>query len=254
MSRQATYFISDIHLGASYIDNPREHERLVVDWLNSIANDARDLYLLGDILDFWWEYRTVVPRGYIRFFGALARLADAGVRLHWFIGNHDIWLFDYLKTEIGIEIIDGSRIIDIDGQRFFLAHGDGIGKLKPGFKFIRALFRNRTCQKLYGAIHPRWTIGFAHKWSSHSRKNGERCQTSDTPSLIKFAQNHFIENSDINYYIFGHMHILADEKIAQSCRAIILGDWISQFSYARFDGQSLKLYLFANNIASKQQI
>ena len=149
-----TFFISDLHLGASYLDEPKSYERRVVRFLNSIADEADELYLLGDILDYWYEYRTVVPRGYIRFFGALSALADKGVKITWFIGNHDIWLFDYLAQEIGLRVVDGYEVREIYGKRFFLSHGDGLGKLPPTFRLLRATFRNRICQKLYAAIHP----------------------------------------------------------------------------------------------------
>ena len=163
------YFISDLHLGASYIPDPVAHESRITKFLDSITGDAAELYLLGDILDYWYEYRTVVPRGYTRFFGTLCRMADSGVRITWFIGNHDIWLFDYLKEEIGMKVVDGFEIKEILGKRFFLSHGDGVGRLPASFRFLRATFRNKVCQKLYAAIHPRWTIPFAHRWSNHSR-------------------------------------------------------------------------------------
>ncbi|MDE6757468.1 MAG: UDP-2,3-diacylglucosamine diphosphatase, partial [Muribaculaceae bacterium] len=171
MSQKPIYFISDLHLGSTYDPHSRQRERLVTEFLESIADKAGAIYLVGDILDYWYEYRTVVPRGYVRFFGALAALADKGVKITWFIGNHDIWLFDYLRDEIGIEIIDGQLVTDIYGKRFLITHGDGVGKLPRGFRFIRSVFRNRVCQKLYASIHPRWTIPFALKWSSHSRSN-----------------------------------------------------------------------------------
>lgn len=146
--RSTTYFIADLHIGAKYITDPRDHERRVVDFLRSIKDDAKTLYLMGDVLDYWFEYKKVVPRGYIRFFGALAELADAGVEIIWFVGNHDIWLFDYLRDEIGLKVVDGVEIREIDGKRFFLSHGDGVGRIRPGFRIIRSLFRNRFCQWL----------------------------------------------------------------------------------------------------------
>ena len=152
--RDKTYFISDIHLGASYIENPREHEQHVVAFLRSIAVDAKRLFLLGDILDYWWEYRTVVPRGFTRFFGALAELADAGVEIVWFKGNHDIWIFDYLPNEIGLTVHDGVMVTELEGKRFLLEHGDGVGELPWTFKRLRGLFRCRFAQKLFAAIHP----------------------------------------------------------------------------------------------------
>ena len=142
MALKKVYFLSDLHLGASYFADPRAKERAVVQWLDSIKNTAAEIYLLGDILDYWYEYRTVVPRGYVRFLGKLAELSDAGVKLHWFIGNHDIWIFDYLPSEIGVEVIDGSVEREIMGKRFFLAHGDGVGRHEWSFALIRGIFRN----------------------------------------------------------------------------------------------------------------
>lgn len=239
------YFISDLHLGATYMPDVHACERRVVEWLDSIRHDATELYLLGDILDYWFEYRTVVPRGYVRFFGALARLADAGVKIYWFIGNHDIWLFDYLRDELGITVIDGSMTREILGRRFYLAHGDGVGRLPLSFRLLRATFRNRVCQRLYSAIHPRWTIPFAHGWSSNSR--GDERYTipvTDNPaeeSLVKFAAEYSLSHPDIDYYIFGHRHIMLDYPLPTGPHVVILGDWIHHFSYAAFDGTTLTL-------------
>ncbi len=253
MSRRV-YFISDLHLGASYIRDPRSAERRVVEFLKSIKDDAEALYLMGDILDYWYEYRTVVPRGYVRFFGALAQLADAGVKIHWFIGNHDIWLFDYVRDEIGVEIIDGTRVEEIMGKKFFLSHGDGVGKLPLGFRFIRGVFRNKVCQKLYAGIHPRWTIPFAHAWSSSNRDFDER--TYEAPQFegiesepqAQFALEYLRDiDPTINYFVFGHRHVLADEPLSPTCRLIILGDWITQFSYAVFDGNDMILSKYDTN-------
>lgn len=198
---------------------------------------------MGDILDYWFEYKTVVPRGHIRFFGSLASLADAGVKITWFIGNHDIWLFDYLSSEIGIEVIDGSQIRDILGKRFFLSHGDGVGELPLGFRIIRSIFRNRVCQKLYSAIHPRWTIPFAHRWSSYSR-GAERTaipfRGEDEP-LLKFSRKTLSSDPSINFFIFGHRHLMVDQPLSDSCRFIILGDWLTSFSYGIFDGMDFIL-------------
>lgn len=240
------YFISDLHLGATYLPDPKLWERRVVSFLDSIAGDADELYLLGDILDYWYEYRTVVPRGFIRFFGALARLADRGVKIHWFIGNHDIWLFDYLKEEIGLEIVDGFVVREIRGKKFFLTHGDGVGNLKPSFRFLRAMFRNKICQKLYASLHPRWTVSFAHRWSSSSRGYSPqiipRYEGEEKEPLIKFAKEYLRDvDPDINYFIFGHRHIMLDLPIGAHCQAIILGDWIYHFSYGVFDGERFSL-------------
>ncbi|MFG6396516.1 MAG: UDP-2,3-diacylglucosamine diphosphatase [Muribaculaceae bacterium] len=244
-----TFFISDLHLGASYLDEPKSHERRVVRFLNSIADEADELYLLGDILDYWYEYRTVVPRGYIRFFGALSALADKGVKITWFIGNHDIWLFDYLAQEIGLRVVDGYEVREIYGKRFFLSHGDGLGKLPPTFRLLRATFRNRVCQKLYAAIHPRWTIPFAHKWSNHSRdfdNSTPMFKGEHNEPLISFCRQYLSETDpSIEYFVFGHRHILLDFPLGvNNSRMIILGDWIRQFSYGVFDGNRFSLHIF----------
>lgn len=250
---EAIYFISDLHLGTTYDDTSRARERVVVEFLEGIADDASELYMVGDILDYWYEYRTVVPRGYVRFFGALASLVDRGVKVTWLIGNHDIWLFDYIRDEIGINVVDGQIVTELLGKRFLITHGDGVGKLPPGFRFIRSVFRNKVCQKLYAAIHPRWTIPFALRWSSHSRKKDRAMKEFDiqTDYLSLYAQQWQAEHTDapVDYFVFGHRHIVVDEKLPGSdARLIILGDWLTNFSYARFDGREFKLEKFYNKL------
>lgn len=222
----------------------RENELRIVNFLDSIKNDARSIYLLGDILDYWFEYRYVVPRGYVRFFGKLAELSDCGIRIVWIKGNHDIWIFDYLPQELGIEVVDGSIIEEINGKRLFLSHGDGVGKLDPKFKFIRGIFRNRTCQKLFSGIHPRWTVPFAYKWSQHSRNEGEERGLPDETilrNLRDFVKTYHSCHPEIDYFIFGHVHILSREEIDTGCEMIVLGEWIRTFSYARMNNEGLQL-------------
>lgn len=246
------YFISDLHLGATYFPDARRLEKRVVGFLESIVEDADELYLMGDILDYWYEYRTVVPRGYVRFFGALARMADSGVKIHWFIGNHDIWLFDYLRDEIGLEVVDGFVIRKIRGKRFFLSHGDGVGKLKPTFRFLRGLFRNKICQRLYASLHPRWTVAFAHRWSNSSRgyspDDVPQYEGEDREPLVVFAKEYLRDvDPGIDYFVFGHRHIMLDLPIGPHTRIEILGDWIYHFSYGVFDGNHFSLLQYDGN-------
>lgn len=249
MSKTATYFISDMHLGARYITNGKDIEIKLCSWLDSIKSDAKALYMLGDVLDYWYEYKHVVPKGFIRFFGKLAELADNGVKIYWFIGNHDIWLNDYFRKEIGIEIIDGEKIVEIDGKRFLLSHGDGIGYQSFGFRIIRSIFRNRICQCLYSAIHPRWTIPFAYSWSNHSRKTGTKSDEYDTAtqnallSYRRFANeyNDLHPDAKIDYFVFGHLHTLLDEELKNGARLIVLGDWIKLFSFAKYSYGNLTI-------------
>ena len=231
--RTNTYFLSDLHLGTHSV-SPAERldrERRVVRWLDTVKDDASVIYLLGDILDYWYEYKHVVPRGFARFFGKIAELTDSGVEVHWFIGNHDIWIFDYLPSELGVIV--------------HKAHGDGLGRTPFSFRIIRSVFHSRICQILYSAIHPRWTVAFAHRWSSHSRKHGNDLpyQGEENEFLVRYAKEYRRENPSphIDFFFFGHRHILLDLMIARDCRVLILGDWIQHFSYARFDGEQLFL-------------
>lgn len=238
-----TYFLSDFHLGAKYIDNPRKQEQRIVSFLESIRNDAKEIYLLGDILDYWFEYRYVVPKGYVRFFGKIAELADSGIKIYWFIGNHDIWIFDYLPSELGVEIVDGSQIKQIDGKKFFIAHGDGLGDESRSFRMLRAFFRNRFCQRLYAGIHPRWTVPFALNWSRSNRVNDEDRPFGCDEPLQRFVTN-YKEDQKIDYFVFGHRHVAVDKSIGNNSRLIILGDWIKLYSYAVYDGNDLRLQFF----------
>ncbi len=241
----AVYFLSDLHLGAPYFPDSREAELRVVRFLREIEGDAEAIYLLGDILDYWYEYRYVVPRGFVRFFGQLARMSDAGVKIVWYIGNHDIWINDYIPSELGVEVVDGWRVEEIKGEKFFLSHGDGVGRLPAGFRMIRSIFRNRFCQWMFSGIHPRWTVPFAYAWSRRSRTHcGPRTQERlDIPweNLKKFSREYLAEHPGISWFVFGHLHQLREEEIAPACRIVELGDWITHFSYARYDGERLEL-------------
>ncbi len=240
----AVYFLSDLHLGAPYFPDSREAEIRVVGWLESIRHDAEAIYLLGDILDYWYEYRYVVPRGFVRFFGKLAELTDSGIKIVWLIGNHDIWIRDYIPSELGVEVHDGSLVETIQGKKVYMTHGDGVGRLPAGFRFIRSVFRNRFCQWLFSGIHPRWTVPFAYSWSRHSRTHGEPPDQWSHPlldHLREFAREYHAAHPDIDYFLFGHLHIVVDEEIAPGARLLLLGDWITRFTYARMEKGKIEL-------------
>ena len=222
----------------------RESERRIVAFLDSIKEDAETIYLLGDILDYWYEYRYVVPRGYVRFFGKLAELSDSGVKIVWLKGNHDIWIFDYLPNELGIEVKDGNLVEEIYGKIFFLSHGDGVGKLDTSFRIIRSVFRNRVCQWMFSGIHPRWTVPFAYRWSAHSRKGGEDKYVPEEnllQNLKDFVKDYHKDHPEVDYYIFGHLHVMSREEIENGCEMIVLGEWIKTFSYAKMGKEGLQL-------------
>lgn len=244
--RKKVFFISDLHLGAAYSDNSRETERRVVRFLDSIKREARELYLLGDILDYWFEYRHVVPRGFVRFFGKLAELSDAGVKITWLIGNHDIWIFDYIPSELGVEVVDGIIEKEILGTKFCMQHGDAVcGDRK--FRFLRALFRNKVCQKLYSGIHPRWTVGFAFSCSRRSRLGKRGMAPEDGPLLgeIKeWVKSQISEGNHARYFLFGHLHLSHKEKLGDKSELIVLPDWPSKGGYGTFDGEKFELLNF----------
>lgn len=263
--RDKVYFLSDFHLGAGYhLSKAKERgvefpegvnpmayawhdvERKICRWLDSVKNDAKEIYLLGDIFDYWFEYKNVVPRGFTRFLGKISELTDSGIEVHFFIGNHDIWVTDYLQEECGMIVHTETYIHDIMGKKFLLDHGDGLGDDSKSFRFIRSIFHNKFLRWLFAGIHPRWTVGFAHRWSNHSRETGGTIGYlgEDQEFLIKYAKQKIKEVPDINFFIFGHRHILLDLMITKSCRVIFLGDWISYFSYAVFDGENFELKLF----------
>ena len=232
-----TYFISDCHLGARYIVDPREHERRVVQFLDSIKQDAAALYLLGDVIDYWFEYRTVVPRGYVRFFGKLAELADSGVKITWLTGNHDVWLRDYLRDEIGLEVYHGHTIVEIDGEKVFISHGDDVGRQPLHYRITRNLFYNPVCQWLYAGIHPRWTSQVATGLSNKNRtsrvpsrenKSAEQAYTN----LTAFASSHAKEHPEVAHYVFGHLHVARQTKLEGGSDVVVLGDWFKKNTYA----------------------
>lgn len=249
--RNRTYFISDLHIGAGYITDRITHERKLVKWLRRIAPSARAIYLLGDILDYWYEYRTVVPRGYIRFFGVLAELSDQGVEIVWLKGNHDIWIFDYLPAEIGLTVADGVIERTIDGHRFVMEHGDGVGEHRRSYRIMRRLFRNRFAQWLYAAIHPRWTVGFAHRWSKHSRLHAE-CPTppkvlAEDDPLIRFTRSFTESHGHVDFFIFGHRHTVVDQETDTGARVIVIGDGFNLMTYGEWDGSQFSLRYIKNN-------
>lgn len=240
------YFLSDAHLGSKTFADPIAHEKRLVRFLDSIKEDASAVYLLGDIIDYWFEYKTVVPRGFTRFFGKLAELTDRGIEVHWFTGNHDIWMFDYLPAETGIIIHRQALVTQINGKKFFLAHGDGLGDDSNGYKLMSWFFRNKFCQKIFAGIHPRWTVAFAHKWSEHSRLNGSDFPTfmgEDKEHLVLFAREQ-LKQTDVDFFIFGHRHIMLDLMLSRESRILILGDWVTHFSYAVMEGDQIWLEQF----------
>lgn len=247
-ARTKTYFASDLHLGSPYHDDPRAAERRFVRWLHSIEPVAKRLILVGDIFDYWYEYRHVVPRGFTRTIGLLGEMADEGVEIHFFTGNHDIWISDYLPTEIGCMLHREAATMDLEGHRFCIAHGDEYAPSRA-YAMTRAIFHSRACQFLYGLL-PAWlTIPFAQRWAQRSRERGlKKSRQLPKPEI---GEEYLVRHAEAEalrlgaeapeFYIFGHRHRLADHPVGDHSRVILLGDWITYHSYAVWDGKSLTL-------------
>lgn len=240
MEKNLYYFVSDVHLGLE-VGDAVLRERKFASFLSSLPQNTKALYLLGDIFDFWYEYRNVIPRRFTRTLGALASLVDRGVEVYFFNGNHDIWTYSYFEQEIGMKILQQPYIVDIAGKRFCLGHGDGLGKGDFGYKLLNGTFKSRFLQWLFSGVHPRWAFGLAHLWSKHNRLAHE-----DNPwewrgkdeRIVKFAQSLQQERGgDIDYFIFGHFHNRTQIELDGGARMYILGEWIHNFDYIVFDGK-----------------
>ena len=253
------YFISDAHLGCLALEHRRQQERRLVRFLDEIKDKAGAIYMLGDMFDFWFEYQTVVPKGFTRFLGKISELTDMGIEVHYFTGNHDIWCLDYLEKECGVVLHHNPLTLEIGDQTFYLAHGDGLGDRDWKFRFIRGIFHNKACQWAFRWLHPTFGVRFGLNWAKHSRlkhslNNGQIVQSSDCQMgcdppyqgedkepLVLFAKQYLKEHPDVDFFIFGHRHIELDLALSRQTRIIILGDWVSQFTYAVYNGEQLFL-------------
>lgn len=245
MSASKIYFASDFHFGVPDHSLSREREDLVVSWLEEIRKDAAEIYLIGDIFDFWFEYAAVIPKGFIRFQGKLAELADSGIRITLFKGNHDMWMFDYFVKELGVQIISDELVLERNGKKFYLHHGDGLGPGDAKYKILKKIFRSGFCQWLFARIHPNLGVGIARKWSMQSRiQNNKKEEFTDLDKewLVSYSKDLLLKEH-YDFLIFGHRHLPLDVQLGDS-RYINLGEWINFNSYAVFDGKNLELRYF----------
>lgn len=240
------YFASDFHLGSPDFAESRKRENRVVRWLDEIAPDCAELFLMGDVFDFWFEYQTVVPKGFIRLQGKLASMSDAGVKIYFFKGNHDMWVNDYFTKEMGISIVSDELIIERAGKTFFLHHGDGLGPGDRKYKLLRKIFRNPVCQWLFALVPPRIGLGIANAWSRSSRaasKQEEVFMGEDKEWLATYAKEQ-LTRQYYDYFVFGHRHLPLDLDLGGGSRYINTGEWLNFNSYAVFDGKHLSLKYF----------
>jgi len=245
------YFASDFHLGVPDHDSSLKREKKLVSWLESIRYQAAEIFLMGDVFDFWFEYKTVVPKGYVRLLGKLAEITDSGIPVHIFRGNHDIWAFDYLQKEAGIHLHRKPQVREFNRKHFYLAHGDGLGPGDNGYKFLKKVFENRFNQWLFRWLHPdlgtRMGLYFSHKSRIANVAREEKSNfkiVTEEEMLYHHCQNLINSGEQYDFYIFGHRHIPLDFPLNEKARMIILGDWVTNYTYAVFDGEKLELKRF----------
>lgn len=238
------YFLSDFHLGTPDAASSLQREKRIVQFLESIKNDAEQIFIVGDMFDFWFEYSTVVPKGYVRLLGKLAELTDSGIRIHFFVGNHDMWMRDYFQTELNIPVYFEPKTFEFSGKKFYIGHGDGQGPGDEGYKFLKKIFRNKISQWIFGIIPPAIGMGIANYFSRKSRAVASRMPEyflGENNEWLLIYSKEVLQNEHYDYFIFGHRHLPIDFVINEKSRYINLGEWINYNSYAVFDGLNIEL-------------
>jgi UDP-2,3-diacylglucosamine hydrolase len=238
------FFLSDFHLGAPNAAVSLEREKIIVSFLREIRKEAAAIFIVGDLFDFWYEYRHVVPKGYVRLLGTLADITDSGIPIHFFVGNHDMWMKDYFQKELNIPVYFEPREFSFNGVEFLVGHGDGVGPGDHGYKRLKKIFRNPVCQWVFGVLPPAVGMGLANYFSRKSRaKTGhseEHFLGEDKEWLLQYCKES-IQTRKISYFVFGHRHLPIDFRLNSESRYINLGDWINYQTYAVFDGADMKL-------------
>jgi len=238
------YFLSDFHLGAPGYAASSLREKRIVEFLDKARQDAAAFFIVGDMFDFWYEYRSVVPKGFVRILGKLAEITDDGIPVHFFVGNHDMWMKDYLQTELNIPVYFEPREFEFNNKKFLVGHGDGLGPGDQGYKFLKRIFRNSFCQWLFGVLPPYIGMGLANYFSRKSRAQtgGEEevFLGEDQEWLIIYCKE-TLQQKKYDFFVFGHRHLAIDFRLSSESRYINLGDWIIYDTYAVFDGAGLEL-------------
>ncbi|NJN42204.1 MAG: UDP-2,3-diacylglucosamine diphosphatase [Flammeovirgaceae bacterium] len=241
------YFASDFHLGVPDNRSSLEREKCIVEWLENIRIDAHSIYLLGDLFDFWFEYRSTVPKGFIRLLGKIAELSDSGIPIFFFTGNHDMWMFDYFPKELGVSIIREPILIKTDHHKMMVGHGDGLGPGDRQYKFLKRIFKSAFSQWLFARIHPNLGTRIAHSWSKRSRisnmKREEKFMGEENEFLLKYCKE-VERKTHHDFYVFGHRHLALDLEVGAGSRYINTGEWVHGTPYAVYDGATIQLKNF----------
>ena len=240
------YFASDFHLGLYKQDVHKQEQKIIVFLNYAVSNGAKQIFLVGDIFDFWFEYKRAVPKGYFRLFYTFHQIVNSGIKITLFKGNHDMWMFDYLEKECGVEIITNELELEYKGKTFFIHHGDGLGPGDYSYKFIKKIFRSKLNQWLFSRLHPNFGLWLGELLSKKSRlaksefEKKDQYMGDDKEFLTQFVQQMVIKKPDIDYYIFGHRHLPLNIAVGHA-HYINLGEWIHHNTYAVFDGQKMEL-------------
>ncbi len=246
------YFASDFHLGVPDDETSLSREKSIVRWLDHIAPSAQEIFLVGDLFDFWFEYKRVIPKGFVRLQGKIAELTDAGIPIHVFTGNHDMWIFDYLPRELGVSLYRKPIERTWNDKRFFIGHGDGLGPGDHGYKFIKRVFENRVCQWLFARIHPNFGLWLANYSSRSSRastgQTDDHFKGKEGEWLIQFCESE-LKSNPVDYFVFGHRHLPIEYAFANESTYFNLGDWINYTTFLQFDGTACHLKQWNGNEA-----
>ena len=241
------YFASDNHLGAPNLEDSLVREKKFVSWLDKVKEDAEAIILVGDIFDFWFEYKEVVPKGFTRTLGKLAEISDRGIDIHFFAGNHDMWLRDYFQKELNLKIHTGSEIFTINDKKLFVAHGDGLGPGDTSFKLMKKVFQNPFFNWCFRCLHPDLGVKLGKFLSNKNRLKSAvedlKFNGNENEWLTKYCRAK-LEKEHYDCFIFGHRHLPLEIELSNKSKYINLGDWITHFTYAEFDGSSVSLRKF----------
>ena len=242
------YFSSDNHLGAPTHEASLPREKKFVKWLDTIKDDAAAIFLLGDLFDFWFEYKQVVPKGFVRVLGKLAELRDRGIPIYFFVGNHDLWMRDYFEKELNIRVYHKPELVNLNGKKFFIGHGDGLGPGDKGYKRMKKVFTNSFCKWLFRWVHPDIGVRLA-KYLSVKNKliSGDddvKFLGEDNEWLVQYAKRK-LETAHYDYFVFGHRHFPMEINVGENSTYFNLGDWITYYTYGVFDGESFRLEKFS---------
>jgi UDP-2,3-diacylglucosamine hydrolase len=233
------YFASDFHLGAPNFEESLKREKLLVHWLEEIRADAEEIFLVGDVFDFWFEYKRAVPRGFTRLLGKIAEITDSGIPVHWFTGNHDMWIFDYLPQEIGVQIHRKPVTRVWNDKTFYIGHGDGLGPGDTSYKFLKRFFASKFCQWAFARLHPNFGIGLANWSSGYSRSvniEKDKVFLGEENEWLAIYCKEYLKKAHVDYFIFGHRHLPLEIKVGEKSTYFNIGDWLNHYTFGVWDG------------------